>query len=186
MTYLRSDEVASPTHRSGSVVFPTRWTDPQCAAWVLDHPVAATVWDQNVAACPLLAKVESLSGLPSFVIDIAGKARKYLLSERQRAALASAVEQASLPKKRVESGRRLVEGRVVKLKQDERNSGYGYASRTTSVLKALVQCDGYRLYGTVPSALAGTIAVGDTLRVEAEVVEKEPGFGFFSRPRVAS
>jgi hypothetical protein len=47
-----------------------------------------------------LAKVESLSGLPSFVLDIAGKARKYLMSERQRAALASAVEQASLPKKR--------------------------------------------------------------------------------------
>lgn len=191
-TYERSREATLPIRRGITVVFPSGWTDPQCAAWVLDQglpqpqpqPQPGDVWSQNVAACPSLAKVESSPRVPAFVHDIADKAKRYLLSERQRAAVTSAVEQAESPTKPIETGRRLVEGKVVKLKWESRNSGYGYRVRTTQALKALVQCDGYRLYGTVPSAIVHSISVGDTLRVEAEVVQKEPGFGFFSRPRV--
>jgi hypothetical protein len=203
--YQRSDDLKIPRKAAGgSWVFPRHWTAPQCAAWVLARgetpsrhepellsqivsgggfPRVDDVWSRNVEACPALAVVDAGGEWPQFVKDITAKARRYPLSEKQASAVTRFVDESQEEKKRATAGRQTIEGRVLKLKWTDRNSGYGYGA---SVLKALIQCDGYRLYGTVPSSLAGSIDVGDTLRVDATVEPKELGFGFWSRPRAVA
>lgn len=69
-----------------------------------------------------------------------------------------------------------VEGSVVSTKLVD--SDYG------STLKMLLQCEGYRLWGSVPKTLAG-VEVGDRVRLVAnvETSRDDEFFGFFSRPR---
>lgn len=72
-----------------------------------------------------------------------------------------------------QAGRHTVTGQVLNTKAVE--TQWGWAT------KVLVQCDGFRLYGTLPSS-AYKPDSGDTVRFTATVEPKEPGFGFFSRP----
>ena len=72
-----------------------------------------------------------------------------------------------------QDGRRVITGQVLNTKQVESQWGY-----TT---KVLVQCDGFRLFGSLPSSAVAPEA-GTPVRFTATVEPKEPGFGFFSRP----
>jgi hypothetical protein len=206
--HARSDSLSVPQLLDGRWLYPQHWSDRQCEAWEAARGTrSSSVRPQpqpqpqpqpparrrggdsetltaNIAACPAVATVlDNPSVFPAFARDIAEKARRWTLSERQAAALTRCVEDASRPKRAAPSGRVQIEGRILKLKVGDRNSGYGYGGLGARSLKALVECDGYRLYGTVPSAIAGSVAVGDTLRIEATVTPKEDGFGFWSRPR---
>jgi len=72
-----------------------------------------------------------------------------------------------------QDGRRVITGQVLNTKAIETQWGW-----TT---KVLVQCDGFRLYGSLPSS-ADAPEAGTPVRFTATVEPKEPGFGFFSRP----
>ena len=72
-----------------------------------------------------------------------------------------------------QDGRRVITGQVLNTKAIETQWGW-----TT---KVLVQCDGFRLYGSLPSSAVAPEA-GTPVRFTATVEPKEPGFGFFSRP----
>lgn len=133
---------------------------------------------------------ESLSERLSPVVrDILGKSIRYPLSVNQAAVLEKALADIAdrdarkaaerAEAKTPEAGRHVVEGTVLSLKESHLDIGY---RRTVTQIKALVKCDGYKLFGTVPAAIVGDCKVGDTVRFTATVEPKEPGFGFFSRP----
>jgi hypothetical protein len=132
------------------------------------EPVAAdkvaAVVDALVAELPELAYTYVLRSACGIIIP---KVSRHL------SALARAnepqVEQALPP-----TGRVTVEGKVLSIKDVE--SQYGWAT------KLMVDCAGYRLYGTMPSGVNATI--GATVRFVATVEPKEVGFGFYSRPTV--
>lgn len=199
---------SDPTARSW--VFPAAWTDEQCEGYLqsLEQKSAARAAKSrvkaaekaeathaaNVAACPALARLdddEYRALFDGFVLDVYAKSHRYTLSERQLAAVAKAVEgkdaylerRAGWAAKKAEeqkhakpvpSGRVEITGTVLSIKDYE--SDYG----TTT--KALIQCDGYKLFGTVPAAIVADAKVGDVVRLTATVKEKEPGFGTYSRP----
>lgn len=71
-------------------------------------------------------------------------------------------------------GRLTVDGLVLSIKEVE--TQFGWAT------KLLIDCGGFRLYGTQPSGLDAV--VGGTVRFVATVQPKEVGFGFYSRPTV--
>lgn len=116
---------------------------------------------------------------PAFVRDIYGKAVRFgSISEAQ----ANAVRKALAPKEApaapealicVPAGRQQITGTILRFKSVE--SAFG---RT---LKMLVQCQGYKVFGTVPSGIEAN--EGDEVSFTATVEPKEPGFGFFSRPK---
>lgn len=70
-------------------------------------------------------------------------------------------------------GRREIAGRVLSVKRVETQWG--------DSIKMVVDCDSYRLYGTVPSKLR--CEVGHDVKFTATVQAKEKGFGFYSRPK---
>lgn len=71
-------------------------------------------------------------------------------------------------------GRLTVDGLVLSIKEVE--TQFGWAT------KLLVDCGGFRLFGTLPSGLDAV--VGGSVRFVATVQPKEVGFGFYSRPTV--
>ena len=82
-------------------------------------------------------------------------------------ALEPQVEQALPP-----TGRGIVEGKVVSIKQVESQWG--------TVTKILVDCGAYRLFGTAPGHVV--YDRDSVVRFKATVEPKEVGFGFYSRP----
>lgn len=125
----------------------------------------------------------------NFASDIAEKVRRWMLSEKQQALVAKIVnglaERAGrrneeiAAAKPIPTGRGEVDGTVLTIKEQSFHTGYG---RWSTTLKMLVQCDGYKLWGTVPSAIAEQVQRGDRVTFTATVTEKERGFGLFSRP----
>ena len=89
-----------------------------------------------------------------------------ILSDRARAN-DPVVEQVTPP-----AGRIVVEGKVLSIKQVESQWGI--------VTKILVDCGGYRLYGSAPSHVI--CDRDEVVRFKATVEPKEVGFGFYSRP----
>ena len=131
----------------------------------------------------------------SFINDILSKAEGYHLSERQSAAVTALSERAANQRqinaeraaakatrdaeraatfKEVPEGRVVITGKVLSIKQVE--SDYGIVD------KWLIECDGYRVFGTVPAFLAEDAEVGQVVTFKANVQPKEAGFGFYKRP----
>lgn len=75
----------------------------------------------------------------------------------------------------VPTGRHSVSGKILSLKYVSTDFG--------ETLKATVQCNGYKLYGSVPKSSEWKI--GDTVAFTATLTPKETGFGFYSRPMVS-
>lgn len=86
---------------------------------------------------------------------------------------------APVEMKDVVEGKVTVEGVIVSFKTVD--SGFG------ETVKMLVQCDGYRVYGTCPKALDEAQA-GDKVQFNATVTKsnKDASFGTYSRPTKAS
>lgn len=82
-----------------------------------------------------------------------------------------------------------VEGTIISVKGEQDH--YSYYDKT--VWKMTVQCDGFRVWGTVPSSLIGPIITagcydelkGQKIRLTAEFVPSkgDPSFAIFKRPR---
>lgn len=205
--------------------FPAGWTDEQCSEWLTakhDAKVAKrraeadAVWQANVEACPVLVEFEAalrfeVGGVPKsqwpdvvrhwtaweagFASDLTSKARRYRLSEKQIATLASIREKVTERAAKaaieadtavaVEPGRREISGEVVSVKVYTGDYGRYYGRDVTST-KILVRCEGYKLFGTAPASIAGDVAKGDHVTLTATVKPKEIGFGTFSRPTNAT
>lgn len=167
---------------------------------------ADAIWSANVEKCPGLPGLRhdfvvfDVFDIPKhqwpetlrlataweaqFIREIVSKAFRFAISDKQAALLASiedkfaeraakrAAERASAVA--APEGRVQIEGTVLSIKNYE--SHYG----TTT--KCLIQCDGYKLFGTVPAAIVADAKVGDVVRLTATVKAKEPGFGTYSRP----
>jgi hypothetical protein len=73
----------------------------------------------------------------------------------------------------VVEGRVVCEGVIANIKTVYNEYGEAY--------KMLLQCKGFKLYGSLPKALYDA-RIGDTVRFTATTTAKELGFGFFSRP----
>ena len=199
-----------PTYRQWA--YPAAWTDEQCQAHVdlLNARNAASreraaakrqakadaVYASNVAACPALDRLKDSdfrSHFDDFVRGLYFKASSFTLSDRQLACVTKAVEdkeaylarraaqkaEALANAKPIPAGRVAIEGTVLSIKSYSLTVGYN--TNVTS-LKALIQCDGYKLFGTLPASIVDDAKVGDAVRLTATVKEKEPGFGVYSRP----
>jgi hypothetical protein len=103
-------------------------------------------------------------------------AYKVATDQVQRAAdkIAEAAAECDVPE-----GRHTVTGVIVSLKDQP-----GYAYNTTDY-KMLVKCDGYRLFGSVPTSILRNLDIGDTVTFAAALEPKEKGFGFYKRPTKA-
>jgi len=151
----------------------------------LDAAGLNKAWDIYVAGANTDAEM--------IVRDIVAKLVKYgSISEKQEAFIArllrqiadapaiaaqrAAEKEAALPVP-VSTDRMLVQGKVLTLKEQE--SMYG------TQLKMLVAHDhGWKVWGTCPSGLRDVVKVGDRVQFTAavQVSDKDPKFGFFSRP----
>ena len=177
--------------------FPPDWTDDQCTAWLDDHnaKLEAKRAERKKAAdeareserLEVVAKNTKAAGVRalnfktdnSFILDIQAKAQKYLLSQKQVEALKKAIQRERDKKKQAKhaiwptQGRQEITGQVVSIKLKDGFYGPSF--------KMMIQCGGYRLYGTCPSALQDC-GIGARVTFTATVEPKEAGFGFFSRP----
>jgi hypothetical protein len=145
----------------------------------------------------------------SFVADVSRKLRQYgSLSERQiEAVRSSAARDAQWAKERAEKaaaqtaleadqphsdvpeGRQVVTGVVLSLKEveDQFAPVSRWSNYTPTIWKQLVLDDrGFKVYGTVPSALDPE--KGSRVQFTATLTrsQKDGGFGFYSRPTKAS
>ena len=134
----------------------------------------------------------SYAGKNSFVKDVLGRAEKFgSVTAKQIAAVAKVVksddEYARKNKERLarmtpmKDGKGEVIGEVISIKQQENQFNYG----RSYVYKMLVEdFKGYRVFGSVPSFLLDEeVKVGDFVKFEAKLRQKELGFGFYSYPK---
>ena len=177
--------------------FPESWTDDECRAWLTERETALAErraerqrereatkkreatkpYRKNLRRFPVLREAAKVKDPPEFVRDIVAKARKWETTERQAAAVERYLQQQKADDERlkidVPEGRQVVQGVVMTTKYT--SSPWG------ETLKILVECEGYRIYGTCPRAIQD-VQRGATVTFTATLQHKEPGFGFFSRP----
>ena len=134
----------------------------------------------------------SYAGKNDFVKDVLNRAEKFgSVTAKQINAVAKVVksddEYARKNKERLarmtpmKDGKGEVIGEVISIKQQENQFNYG----RTYVYKMLVEdFKGYRVCGSVPSFLLDEeVKVGDFVKFEAKLRQKELGFGFYSYPK---
>lgn len=200
---------SDPSYRA--LGFPRDWSDDQCAAYVAQKDDAAAKRREKAAAKAaaaaaviVAANVAKVPGLSAAVINggawidgdklpagLRGVAREIALdagkrewSEKQAAAVAAGFERVSNAAAEraaaapVPAGRHEIEGEIVSIRSYD-------DGRFGAVLKMLVKCAGFRVFGSVPAAISGA-GVGDRVRFSADVEPKEAGFGFFKRPSKAA
>lgn len=152
---------------------------------------AAAVWAANVERFPALEAIGE--GSWHVARDIASKARSYPLSEAQGAlvtrvaaedaqkALDASVEAAGAVVEpeavEVPEGKLELTGEVLCVKVQD--GPYG------STLKMLVECGGFKVWGSVPSSISP--ARGDVVRFNCSVERSrdDVSFGYFKRPTKA-
>jgi hypothetical protein len=113
-------------------------------------------------------------------------ARKGELSDRQvevafEVAAKVAARPAEAPEVAVPSGRQVVEGKVVSVK--EHDSPFGLQLKM--LVKVETAAGAYKVYGTVPRCI-DEVEGGELVKFNATLEPKETGFGFFSRPMKAA
>lgn len=135
--------------------------------------------------------VANYKGENSFILDVLSKVKKYnTASAKQIAAVVKAydrdVEYAKKNEERlarmvpIKDGKGEVIGEVVSIKSYPNEYDYG----RSYIYKMLIEdFKGYRVFGTIPSFfLDEDIKVGDFVKFNAKLRQKELGFGFYSYP----
>lgn len=132
---------------------------------------------------------EKYEGSNSFVLDVIAQFKaKGKISYKQEKSVLNTIKREAVANERkancleIEPGKGKIVGRVVKINAypDRYNYGRSY------VYKMLVEdVKGYRIYGSVPSAIVDEIETGMKVSLDAKLVQKEKGFGFFSYPKNA-
>ena len=135
--------------------------------------------------------VATYKGENSFILDVLSKVKKYnTASAKQIAAVVKSydrdVEYAKKNEERlarmvpIKDGKGEVIGEVVSIKSYPNEYDYG----RSYIYKMLIEdFKGYRVFGTIPSFfLDEDIKVGDFVKFNAKLRQKELGFGFYSYP----
>ena len=135
--------------------------------------------------------VANYKGENSFILDVLSKVKKYnTASAKQIAAVVKSydrdVEYAKKNEERlarmvpIKVGKGEVIGEVVSIKSYPNEYDYG----RSYIYKMLIEdFKGYRVFGTIPSFfLDEDIKVGDFVKFNAKLRQKELGFGFYSYP----
>ena len=135
--------------------------------------------------------VANYKGENSFILDVLSKVKKYnTASAKQIAAVVKSydrdVEYAKKNEERlarmvpIKDGKGEVIGEVVSIKSYPNEYDYG----RSYIYKMLIEdFKGYRVFGTIPSFfLDEDIKVGDFVKFNAKLRQKELGFGFYSYP----
>ena len=135
--------------------------------------------------------VANYKGENSFILDVLSKVKKYnTASAKQIAAVVKSydrdVEYAKKNEERlarmvpIKDGKGEVIGAVVSIKSYPNEYDYG----RSYIYKMLIEdFKGYRVFGTIPSFfLDEDIKVGDFVKFNAKLRQKELGFGFYSYP----
>ena len=135
--------------------------------------------------------VANYKGENSFILDVLSKVKQYnTASAKQIAAVVKSydrdVEYAKKNEERlarmvpIKDGKGEVIGEVVSIKSYPNEYDYG----RSYIYKMLIEdFKGYRVFGTLPSFfLDEDIKVGDFVKFNAKLRQKELGFGFYSYP----
>ena len=136
--------------------------------------------------------VNSYAGKNNFVQDVLAQVeKKNTVTAKQIVAVQKVVksdEAYSLRNKErlarmtpIKDGKGEVIGEVISIKQQENRFNYGRGY----VYKMLVEdFRGYRVFGSIPSFLLDEdVKVGDFVKFDAKLRQKELGFGFYSYPK---
>ena len=180
--------------------FPAGWTAEQIAEFLAAEDAKAAAkqarkdekrkaaeaetWAANVAQCAALAGLEESGAAP----ELCQKARRYGLTEKQRAYAAALLDrhQATVAREEASAARRAAGVTVPAGKVRIRGTVAGFKtqeSRFGTTEKMIVRSDeGWAVYVTVPAGI--TPARGDTVKFVATVTrsDRDPLFGFASRP----
>jgi len=135
--------------------------------------------------------VATYKGENSFILDVISKVEKsHTASAKQIAAVVkcylSDVEYAKKNEERlarmvpIKEGKGEVIGEVISIKEYSNDYDFG----RSSIYKMLIEdFKGYRVFGTIPAFfLDENIKVGDFVKFNAKLKQKEIGFGFYSYP----
>lgn len=152
------------------------------AEWVAAHP-AEHAW--------LTARAGRSSFAGSLLEGLAryGSLTDGQLAAVQRCAAADAVrdaEQAATRQRLADAGVECPEGKITVTGKVVRvawkNTGYGETQKMT-----VESAEGWKVYGTVPAAIADEVAEGVTVTFTAKVEQsdRDEAFGFYSRPTKA-
>lgn len=156
-TWRRVQEIAS--HRDTHIALGTahNYAEP-------DHGVLNLIRESNPEAAGMVDRL-----VAEGATDTKGVA--YFVGAWRRAVTARPAT-SEVPQVLPPAGRQTLEGTIVSTKLVD--GFYG------SVTKVLVDCGGFRLFGTLPATGCGTR--GAKVQWACTVEPKEAGFGFFSRP----
>ena len=183
---LRKAASLNSKRRAASAMFTELAADHAWIAWALDADLSAIggatrQWESVEILGDLLEKARRYGSLSdkqhAFGERLVGRLTEAMARLEQRKSEDQALIDSgvALPIGRVE-----IEGEILSLKVVE--SMYGEA------LKCLVRADaGWRVWGTVPRALAGAVERGDRVAFTATIAasDDDPLFGFYSRPTKA-
>ena len=135
--------------------------------------------------------VATYKGENSFILDVISRVEKsHTASVKQIASVVkvylSDVEYAKKNEERlarmvpIKEGKGEVIGEVISIKEYSNDYNYG----RSSIYKMLIEdFKGYRVFGTIPAFfLDENIKVGDFVKFNAKLKQKELGFGFYSYP----
>ena len=132
----------------------------------------------ETTVCDIVSKLVRYGSISDKQVSFIGKLLKQIADAPAIAAARAAEAEAAAP---VPTGRMTVTGEVLTVK--EMDTAFGYT------VKMLVRAEpGYKLWGTVPSAIADDIKRGDTVTFTATLKpsDDDEKFGFFSRPSKAA
>ena len=157
------------------------------AAVVAQRAVNEERRDATVLKHPGLAAAFALADRHPILADLAAKALRFELSEKQVALALKLADEVMHPKPvealvaaPVEGGRQVIEGEVISLKTYE--SDFGTSLKMT--LKVTTPAGAWLAWGTCPAALA--CGRGSRVRLVATLkAGREPHFALFSRPAKA-
>lgn len=124
----------------------------------------------------LRAKLHDFCSLSDAQLAWVSKAYNNAVARREQREAEDAEPKKPVP---VTEDRVKVEGTVLGTRSEDTQFGYQ--------TKMLVKCDGFKLWGTMPSQLLGVTEKGDKVEFMAKIQrsDKDENFGFFSRPTKA-
>jgi hypothetical protein len=130
------------------------------------------IWNANCKKYPQLAEAATKSGLPEAAYDILIRARRRETQPSQADRVRFALNTQADPPE----GLARIEGKVISVKPVRFGNG-------GSAVNALVQCEGYRVFGPAPKC--PQVRIGDVVRLTADFrrAPEATGFGFYRSPR---
>lgn len=146
------------------------------------YAVQSPSWDGNGPDDFLISIANRMWGKAELTEKQIDAAKRALARKAEREAKREAEAEALKDLAPLQPGRRTITGEVIHTKWVDSHFGYG----SSGSLKGLIRdADGYKFWGTLPTAWEGE--KGDTITITATIEPKdgEPTFAFYKRPRLS-